>query len=159
MPSAVGGIGGSLRAVSTCLVLAVFLIAACGGGDDSEPDAFATGYNATIRRLANVNQELAALDVSAKSSRAIAREFDSFGAALEGTRGELARLKPPPRAAREFDALLAALDDSVAASRRAAAAARAIRPARQRRALRQLRRATREVDRAQDALARAVAAG
>jgi hypothetical protein len=54
--------------------------------------------------------------------------------------------------------LLAALDDAVAASARAAAAARAIRPARQRRALSRLRGATREIDSAQDALGRAVAA-
>jgi hypothetical protein len=133
------------------------LAAGCGGGDDSEPDTFATDYNAAIRRLADVNQELAALDVSAKSSRAIAREFDRFGAALESTRGELAALEPPARAAAAFDALLGSLDEAVAASGRAAAAARAIKPARQRRALRQLRGATREIDRAQDALGRAVA--
>jgi hypothetical protein len=134
------------------------VVAGCGGGDDSEPDAFAASYNAAIRRLADVNRELAALEASAKSSRAIAREFDRFGAALESTRGELAALEPPARAAGEFDALLAALDHAVAASDGAAAAARAIRPARQRRALRRLRSATREIDSAQDALGRAVAA-
>jgi hypothetical protein len=106
-----------------------------------------------------VNQELAGLDVSAKSSRSIAREFDQFGEALQSTRSDLARLKPPASARTQLQALLGALDDSVSASRRAAAAARAIRPARQRRALRQLRRATRQVDAAQDALRRAVASG
>ena len=133
------------------------MAAGCGGGDDSEPDPFATDYNAAIRRLADVNQDLAALDVSARSSRAIAREFDQFGAALESTRGELAALEPPARAAAAFEALLASLDEAVAASGRAAEAARAIQPARQRRALRELRAATGEIDRAQDALGRAVA--
>jgi hypothetical protein len=160
MPSASRGIGSVLRALSTSLLLAVFLAAGCGGGgDDSKPDGFAAGYNASIRRLATVNQQLAGLNVSAKSSRAIAREFDQFGEALESTRGELTRLTPPDSALKQFNGLLAALDDSVGASRRAAAAARAIQPARQRRALRQLRRATREVDAAQDALGRAVETG
>ncbi len=109
-------------------------VAGCGGGGDSESDGFAKGYNATIRRLASVNQELAGLDVSAKSSRAIAREFDRFGDALASTRGELARLEPPASARSEFNALLGALDDSVTASRR-------------------------EVDAAQDALGRAVQTG
>ena len=159
MPSGRTGIRGVLRALGTCLLVAVFLVATGCGGDDSEPDRFSQSYNAAIRQLANVNQELAGLDVSAKSSRAIAKELDRFGAALESTRGRLARLEPPERAATEFAALLSALDDSVGASRRAAAAARAIQPARQRRALRQLRAATGEVDRAQDALGRAVQTG
>jgi hypothetical protein len=155
MPSAARGIGGGLRALGTCLLVAVFCaVSGCGG--DSEPDPFAAGYNAAIRQLAAVDQEVAALDVSAKSSRAIAREFDRFGDALRSTRTELADLEPPQRAAVEFEALLSALDDSVAASRRAAAAARAIEPRRQRRALRRLRAATRAVDSAQDALGRAV---
>jgi hypothetical protein len=106
-----------------------------------------------------VNRQLAALDVSTKSSRAIARQFDRFGAALESTRAELGRLNPPPSAQREFNALLAALDDAVAASHRAARAARQIQPARQRRAVSQLRRAAQEIDATQDALGRAVSAG
>jgi hypothetical protein len=155
-----GGYTSGLRRVRTALLIAVFLsLAGCGGGGGAETDGFAEGYNATIRRLASVTQELAGLDVSAKSSRAIAREFDQFGKALQSTRSELARLDPPASARRQFDALLGALDDSVSASERAAAAARAIRPAAQRRALRQLRRATRQVDAAQDALGRAVATG
>ena len=148
-----------MRALGTCLLVAVFLFAAGCGGDDSEPDRFSEGYNAAIRQLATVNQELAGLDVSAKSSKAIAKEFERFGAALESTSSRLARLEPPERGAKDFAALLSALDDSVSASRRAAAAARAVKPARQRRALRQLRAATREVDRAQDALGRAVQTG
>jgi hypothetical protein len=160
MPSAVAGIRSGLRRLGTALLVVVLLtVAGCGGGDGSERNGFAEGYNATIRRLASVNQELAGLDVSAKSSRGIAKEFDQFGEALQSTRSELARLEPPDSARKQFNALLGALDDSVSASHRAAAAARAIRPARQRRALRQLRRATREVDAAQDGLGRAVATG
>jgi hypothetical protein len=68
----------------------------------------------------------------------------------------LARLQPPDRASRQFAALVAALDKSVAAGRRAAAAARAIQPVEQRRALNQLRDAALEVARAQDALGHAV---
>ncbi|MEA2402879.1 MAG: hypothetical protein QOK00_3282 [Thermoleophilaceae bacterium] len=154
------GYRSGLRRARTALLLAVFLtVAGCGGGEDSKQTGFADRYNAAIRRLAAVNQELASLNVSAKSSRGIAREFDQFGEALESTRGELARLEPPDSARAQFDALLAALDDSVTSSSRAAAAARAIKPARQRRALRQLRRATRQVDAAQDALGRAVQTG
>jgi hypothetical protein len=152
-----------LRARATCLLLAVFLVcgcvSACGGGDDSDSSGFAEGYNASIHRLAAVNRQLAALDVSTKSSRAIAARFDRFGAALEGTRAELGQLQPPASARREFNALLAALDDAVGASHRAARAARQIQPARQRRAVRQLRRAAEEVDAAQDALGQAVSAG
>src|SRR5687768_3155080 len=105
MPSAARDIGGGLRALGTCLLVAVFLaVSGCGGGD-SEPDPFADGYNAAIRQLAGVNQEVAGLDVSARSSRAIAREFDRFAEALRSTRTELAGLEPPQRAAAEFDAL------------------------------------------------------
>ncbi|MEA2363864.1 MAG: hypothetical protein QOD71_3009 [Thermoleophilaceae bacterium] len=155
-----GGYRSGLHRVPTALLIVVFLtLAGCGGGSDSKPDAFAQGYNETIRRLASVNQELAALDVSAKSSRGIAREFDQFGEALESTRSELARLQPPNSALKQFNALLGALDHSVSASRRAAAAARAVRPGLQRRALRELMRATHDVDAAQDALGRAVATG
>jgi hypothetical protein len=143
-----------LRRAGTCLLIAVFLTA-CGGGDP-EPDPFAARYNAAIRQLASVNADLAGIDASARSSRAIAREFDRFGDALASTRARLARLDPPERAVAQFDALLTALDDSVRASARAARAARAIQPGRQRRALRQLRGATREIGRAQDALSRAV---
>jgi hypothetical protein len=143
--------------------VAVFLVcggvSGCGGADEPDTNGFAQGYNASIQRLAAVNAQLAALDVSTKSSRAIARQFDRFGAALESTRAELGRLNPPASARREFNALLGALDDGVAASHRAARAARQIQPARQRRAVRQLRGAAQEVDAAQDALGRAVSAG
>ncbi len=157
MPSGRTSIRSVLRAVSTCLLLAVFLaLSGCGGEGESESDGFTDGYNAAITRLSNLNSELAELDVSAKSSRAIANEFKQFGAALESIRGELAALEPPKRAQQQFDALLAALGDSVDASGRAADAARAIKPARQRRALRELKRATGEIGTAQDALVRAV---
>jgi hypothetical protein len=143
--------------------VAVFLVcggvSGCGGADEPDTNGFAQGYNASIQRLAAVNRQLAALNVSTKSSRAIARQFDRFGAALDSTRAELGRLNPPASARREFNALLAALDDGVAASHRAARAARQIQPARQRRAVRQLRGAAGEVDAAQDALGRAVSAG
>jgi hypothetical protein len=157
------GIGGSLRTLSTCLLLAVFLVCAsvsgCGESDAPDSNDFAQGYNASIHRLGAVNRQLAALDVSTKSSRAIARQFDRFGAALASTRAELGGLKPPAPARREFNALLAALDDAVAASHRAARAARQIQPARQRQAVRQLRGAAKEIDGAQDALGRAVSTG
>jgi hypothetical protein len=147
----------------TCLLLAVFLLSVgCGGGDDGAGSQdFAASYNRTIERLTHVNAQLAQLQSSsrARSRTAIGREFDQFGDALADTRADLSRLEPPDRAARQFRALLAALDRSIAASRRAAAAARAIQPARQRRAVRELRRASRDVDSAQDALGRAVARG
>ena len=157
------GIGGFLRALSTCLLLAVFLacgsVSGCGGADERDSNGFAQGYNASIHRLAAVNRQLAALDVTTKSSRAIARQFDRFGAALASTRAEMGRLDPPASARREFNALLAALDDAVAASHRAARAARQIQPARQRQAVRQLRGTAHQIDAAQDALGRAVSAG
>jgi hypothetical protein len=157
MPSAAPGIRRTLRRYATCLLIAVFACAGCGD-DDSETDVFSEGYNAAIQRLAQVNEDLADLQTS-RSSRAIAREFDDFAVALQRTRAELAALEPPQTAAAEFDGLLTALDDSVAASRRAARAARAIKPARQRQAVRALRRATAEVADAEDELRRAVESG
>jgi len=65
-------------------------------------------------------------------------------------------LSPPDRATKQFDSLVSALDKSVDAGHRAAAAARAIQPARQRQALAELRDAALEIARAQNSLARAV---
>lgn len=147
-----------MRTLATCLLLAVLLGLSGCGESDSEADGFSEGYNAAIERLGRVNQELAGLEASSRSrsNRAIGRAFDRFAEAVESTRGDLARLEPPERAAQEFAGLLAALDESVSASRRAAAAARAIKPARQRRAVLELRRATGAISGAEDALSRAV---
>jgi hypothetical protein len=150
-----------VRGLTTSLLIAIFaalaLIAGCGD-DDSDTDGFSQGYNAAIERLGRVNEDLAGLRNS-RSTRAIAHEFEDFGAALEGTREDLARLEPPAGAADEFEAVLASLEDGVRASRRAAHAARAIRPAGQRRAVRDLQRAAEELAAAENALRRAVQAG
>jgi hypothetical protein len=141
--------------VVACLAL-VPIGLACGG--DSEPDQFSESYNDAIQRLDQASQDVLALAPTRKtrSSRAIARQLNRFADALDDSRRELSRLKPPQRAATEFDQLVAALDRTVAGARKAAAAARAIQPVRQRRALRQLRDAAVEVAQAQDALGKAV---
>jgi hypothetical protein len=160
MPSARGDITSALRRFTTCLLIAAFgtAFAAVGcGDDDSATDGFSQDYNTAIQRLARVNEDLAGLRNS-RSTRAIAHEFEDFGAALERTRADLSRLAPPAGAADEFDAVLTALEDGVRASRRAAHAARAIRPAGQRRAVQDLQRAAEELAAAEDALRRAVAA-
>jgi hypothetical protein len=146
------------RALVSIAIVLCLVAPACGG--DSQPDRFSSGYNAAIERLDRASQQVIKLAPGRKtrSSRAIARQLDAFADVLAGTRRELARLKPPERATKQFDQLVAALDDSVAAGHRAADAARAIQPARQRRALRQLRDSALEVARAQDALGRAVQA-
>jgi hypothetical protein len=161
MPSAARGIGEGLRRLSTTIAIVVCLGLvqaglACGG--KSQPDNFSKGYNTAIERLDRASRNVIALAPARKtrSSRAIARQLDRFADALARTREELSRLKPPDRAARQFHALVAALDRSVAEARRAARAARAIQPVRQRRALQQLRTAALEIAQAQDALARAV---
>jgi hypothetical protein len=166
MPSGERGIRSFLRTFRTVLVgllltLLLALGAGCGDDDSSGTDGFSKGYNAAIARLARVNQELGSLPSSAKprSSNAIAREFDTFADGLANTRAQLSRLAPPEQAVSQFAALLAALDESVGASRRAARAARQIKPARQRRAVRQLQRAAEEVTSAEDALRRAVERG
>jgi hypothetical protein len=148
--------------LTTCLLTAVFALsgtlAACGDDDSSDTTSFSQGYNTAIQRLARVNEDLADLRNS-RSTRAIAHEFQDFADALERTRADLARLEPPTGAEDEFDDVLAALDDGVRASRRAAQAARAIRPAGQRRAVQDLQRAAEELAASEDALRRAVAAG
>ena len=157
MPSDEAGMRDFLARVFASLAIALCLLApACGG--DSEPDRFSSGYNAAIERLDHASQEVIALAPArrTRSSREIARQLDSFADVLEGTRRELSALEPPQRAKREFGRVVDALGDSVEAGRKAAAAARAIAPARQRRALRELRDATVEVADAQDALGRAV---
>jgi hypothetical protein len=75
---------------------------------------------------------------------------------LSGARKDLARLDPPSRASKPFNELVTALDKSVDAGHRAADAARAIQPVRQRRALAELRDAALEIAHAQNSLARAV---
>jgi hypothetical protein len=150
-----------MRRLTTCLLTAAFALpgalAACGD-DDSDTTSFSEGYNIAIQRLAQVNEDLAGLRNS-RSTRAIAHEFEGFAAALQRTREELLRLAPPADAADEFDGVLAALEEGVRASRRAAHAARAIRPAGQRRAVRDLQGAAEELAEAEGALRRAVAAG
>jgi hypothetical protein len=149
--------------ITTCLLTAVFALsgalAACGDdSSSSDTTTFTQGYNTAIKQLARVNEDLAGLRGS-RSTRAIAHEFEDFAEALEGTRSDLSRLEPPAGAEDEFDDVLAALQDGVRASRRAAHAARAIRPAGQRRAVQDLQRSAEELAEAEDALRRAVAAG
>jgi hypothetical protein len=158
MPSAERGIRRVLRAFWTALAVVLALALAGCGDDDSDTDGFSQGYNTAIERLSQVNQELAGLRNS-RSTRAIAHQFEDFATALQRTRADLSGLKPPTDAMDEFDAVLAALDDAVRASRRAAHAARAIRPAGQRRAVRDLQRAAEELAEAEDALRRAVQTG
>jgi hypothetical protein len=157
MPSDEGGMSYPLpRALATLAVSLCLLAPGCGG--DSEPDRFSSGYNAAIQRLDQASRKVIAVEPARKkeSSRAIARQLDRFADVLEDTRQDLARLEPPDRAAKEFKGLVAALDKSVSAGHKAAAAARAIQPKRQRRALDELREAALEIAHAQTALSRAV---
>jgi hypothetical protein len=157
MPSDERGMSQSLPRVLISVAIVLCLFApACGG--DSGPDQFSSGYNTAIKRLDRANQRVVALAPARKteSSRAIARQLDRFADVLAGTRRELGRLRPPDRASKQFDQLMAALQKSVTAGRGAATAARQIEPAAQRRALRDLRNAAVEIAHAQDALARAV---
>jgi hypothetical protein len=157
MPSDDQGMTDSLpRAIASLGIALCLLAPACGG--DSEPDRFSSDYNAAIERLDKASQQVIALEPARRkqSSRAIARQLDRFADVLAGTRRELAALQPPRRATKPFEALVVALDESVAAGHKAASAARAIQPARQRRALQALRDAALEIARAQNALGRAV---
>jgi hypothetical protein len=157
MPSDEAGMTDSLpRALASFAIALCLLAPACGG--DSEPDRFTSNYNAAIERLDKASQQVIALEPARRklSSRAIARDLDRFADVLAGTRRELAALKPPQRATKPFRELVAALDESVVAGHRAASAARAIQPVRQRRALQELRDAALEIARAQNALGRAV---
>jgi hypothetical protein len=157
MPSDELGMRNLLARLCTGVAVLLCLLApACGG--DSEPDRFSSGYNAAISRLDRASQEVIALEPARRkqSSRAIARQLDRFADVLAGTRRELAALEPPQRATKQFKALVTALDASVAAGHKAASAARAIQPARQRRALQELRDAALEIAHAQSSLAAAV---
>ena len=157
MPSDELGMTDSLpRALASLAIVLCLLAPACG--DDSEPDHFSSDYNAAIERLDKASQQVVALGPARRtqSSRAIARQLDKFADVLAGTRRELAALEPPQRAVKPYKALVAALDASVAAGHKAASAARAIQPARQRQALEELRNAALEIARAQNALGRAV---
>jgi hypothetical protein len=151
----------SRLAALACLVVVLALGASACGSSDSDSDNFPQGYNAAIAKLDRAATELATTQGTrkARSSRAIARQLSRFADLLAGTAGDLARLKPPRAATPQFSALRQALDSSIASARQAARAARQIQPARQRRALRQLRDDVVEVARAQDALQRAIDAG
>jgi hypothetical protein len=149
---------GTRLAAASCLAVALALSpAACGSGDSDSAD-FPAAYNAAIAKLDRASQSLAATQATRKvrSSRAIARQFDRFAGVLAVTREDLARLKPPKAATKEFGELTAALDGSIASARRAARAAREIQPKRQREALRQLRDDVVQITQAQDALQRAI---
>jgi hypothetical protein len=164
MPSDKGDMRNALRLPVFCLpallCLALALsasLSACGSsGEDTT--SFSTGYNAAIAKLDRASTELATTQATrrTRSSRAIARQLDRFADLLAVTSTDLHRLSAPSGAERQFKALTAALDQSIASARSAAHAARRIQPARQRRALRQLRDSVVEISRAQNALQRAV---
>jgi acyl-CoA reductase-like NAD-dependent aldehyde dehydrogenase len=164
MPSDRAGIRKGLRlprtrlAAASCLALALAFGPAACGSDNSDSSGFSTDYNAAIAKLDRASQELATTQTTTKSrsSRAIARQLDRFADLLADTGKDLARLDAPKSATDQFSALTGALDKSIASARRAARAAREIQPARQRKALRQLRDDVVEVARAQDALQRAI---
>jgi hypothetical protein len=144
-----------------CLVLALSASLSACGSSGEDTTSFSTGYNEAIAKLDRASTELAATQTirRTKSSRAIARQLDRFADLLSITSKDLHRLEAPSGAATQFHKLTAALDDSIASARRAAHAAREIQPARQRRALRELKDSVIEVARAQDALQKAVASG
>jgi acyl-CoA reductase-like NAD-dependent aldehyde dehydrogenase len=149
----------SRLAALACLVAMLALGSAACGSSDSDSSDFPKGYNAAIAKLDRAGTELSTTQPTGKtrSSRAIARQLERFADLLAGTSRDLARLEPPKAATTQFSALRRALDRSIASARQAARAARQIQPARQRRALRQLRDDVVEVARAQDALQRAIA--
>ena len=139
-------------AIALCL-----LAPACGG--DSEPDHFSSGYNAAIERLDQASQQVIALAPARKTRSPAGRSPGSSIASRTCSPARAAswrRWSRPTRATKQFDQLVAALDESVTAGHQAADAAREIQPARQRRALRELRDAALEIAHAQDALGRAV---
>jgi hypothetical protein len=148
----------SRPAALACLVVMLALGSAACGSSDSDSNDFPKGYNAAIAKLDRAGTELTTQPSGkTRSSRAIAGQLERFADLLAGTSRDLARLEPPKAATTQFSSLRRALDRSIASARRAARAARQIQPARQRRALRQLRDDVLEVARAQDALQRAIA--
>ena len=148
----------SRLAALACLVVMLALGSAACGSSDSDSNDFPKGYNAAIAKLDRAGTELTTQPSGkTRSSRAIAGQLERFADLLAGTSRDLARLEPPKAATTQFSALRRALDRSIASARQAARAARQIQPARQRRALRQLRNDVVEVARAQDALQRAIA--
>jgi hypothetical protein len=148
----------SRLAALACLVVMLALGSAACGSSDSDSNDFPKGYNAAIAKLDRAGTELTTQPSGkTRSSRAIAGQLERFADLLAGTSRDLARLEPPKAATTQFSSLRRALDRSIASARRAARAARQIQPARQRRALRQLRDDVLEVARAQDALQRAIA--
>jgi hypothetical protein len=148
----------SRPAALACLVVMLALASAACGSSDSDSNDFPKGYNAAIAKLDRAGTELTTQPSGkTRSSRAIAGQLERFADLLAGTSRDLARLEPPKAATTQFSSLRRALDRSIASARRAARAARQIQPARQRRALRQLRDDVLEVARAQDALQRAIA--
>jgi hypothetical protein len=163
MPSDKGDMRNALRPpvfVLSALLCLVLALSACGSSGE-ETTSFSSGYNQAIAKLDRASNALASTQATTRvrSSRAIARQLDRFADLLAGTSSDLHRLSPPSGASRPFRALTAALDESIASARRAAHAARQIQPARQRKALRQLRDSVVEISRAQDALQKAISAG
>ena len=143
------------------VTLAVFALAAGSGftacGDD-DADAFKEDYNAAVKPLSELNDDIGGSIGSApgKSNEAIAKEFDQLADKAQETRRNLADLEPPEDAKDAYDELLTALEGGTDDLRAVAEAARDSDPQAAARASEDLVEAGEEIKQAETALQRAV---
>ena len=144
-----------MAALAPAVAVAVVL-AACGGGDDSEQ--FRKDYNAAVERLSKVNTQIgqATGGAAAQSNQRIAKEFSRIADTAERTRKKLSTLDPPDDAKDEYDQLLSSLERGIHDLRDVADAARHNNVKAAGEAVRSLAKSGQRITMAEDALRQAV---
>jgi chromosome segregation ATPase len=93
-------------------MLAVLGIAACGGGDDDQDQAFQDDFPALSDRIVSLGEEVGNTIETAEtaSDEELAQEFDDFAQELGDLRRQLEDLEPPEDLTDERDDLASAMD-------------------------------------------------
>jgi hypothetical protein len=138
------------------LCAAAFGAADCGGGDDTGD--FRKSYNAIVKQYTSLPVEIgsAVRGASAKSDKALEKQFDDLADRLSDEVAKLRKLDPPDDAKDEYDAFVAGLakvDDDL---RAISDAANVHSSSRAEKGARALVRHSRDVSKEEDALKEAV---
>jgi hypothetical protein len=140
------------RAVALCLAAFVSVaFAACGDDDDN---AFKEDYNAAIKPLSELNQDIGSSlrGAGGQSNDAIATKFQQLADKAQQARDNLAELEPPEDAKQSFDQLLSSLQKGTDDLRAVATAAEDGDPAAARQAAQDLVSSGEQIQKAETAL-------
>ena len=137
-------------ALSLAALLSI-AFAACGDDDD---EAFKEDYNAAVKPLSELNQDIGSSlrGAAGQSNDAIAQRFEELADKAQQARDNLAEIEPPEDAKESFDQLLSSLQDGTDDLRAVATAAEDGDPAAARQAAQDLVSSGQQIQKAETAL-------